>query len=84
MDFRRFAFTAVVSVVWAAGASAAPAPPARARAFIQEHCADCHDADSHKGGLDLTSLSFDLNSSKTFDLWVKVHDRVRDGELPPK
>jgi mono/diheme cytochrome c family protein len=58
-------------------------PPAAAQ-FVQGHCVECHDADTKKGGLDLTALPFDLGSSQTFDLWVKVHDRVRDGEMPPK
>jgi hypothetical protein len=65
-------------------ATASAALPPTAQTFIQNHCSDCHDSDSKKGGLDLTSVPFDLNTPKTFDLWVKVHDRVRDGEMPPK
>lgn len=80
----RIALITALSVVFAGDAWAAPMPLAQARTFIQNHCSDCHDADSHKGGLDLTSLAFDLDSPKTFDLWAKVHDRVRDGEMPPK
>jgi len=30
-----------------------------ARAFIGQHCADCHDADARQGGLDLTALQYD-------------------------
>jgi mono/diheme cytochrome c family protein len=67
----------------ARGAAPAALPPT-AQTFIQNQCADCHDKDSRKGDLDLTALPFDLNTPKTFDLWVKVHDRVRDGEMPPK
>ena len=64
---------------------AAPsAPPPVATAFFNQHCMDCHDSDSKKGGLDLSTFSFDLNTPKTFDEWVKIHDRVRDGEMPPK
>lgn len=78
------ALVATLFALLAGSAWGAPTPPAVARAFIQDHCSDCHDADSHKGGLDLTSLAFDLDSPKAFNLWVKVHDRVRDGEMPPK
>ena len=53
------------------------------RAFLREHCLDCHDADSKKGGLDLSSLSFELNNPKVFSTWVTVHDRVASGEMPP-
>ncbi|MDB5323261.1 MAG: hypothetical protein JWN40_4892, partial [Phycisphaerales bacterium] len=64
---------------------AAPlAPPRPAPDFLQHHCVECHDAETQKGGLDLTALQFDLDSAKTFDTWIKIHDRVRDGEMPPK
>ncbi len=57
------------------------APPGEA--FLEEHCFDCHDGETRKGGLDLTTLTFDLNEAASFAAWVKVHDRVRDGEMPP-
>src|SRR2546426_9134673 len=52
--------------------------------FLQKHCFECHDADMKKGGLDLTSLPLDLKNPQTFARWVKVHDRVTTGEMPPK
>ncbi len=52
--------------------------------FIEESCADCHDADTMKGDLDLTSLTLQPGDPKNFALWVKVHDRVVAGEMPPK
>ena len=51
--------------------------------FIEKHCAECHDGDVKKGGLDLTSLSFKPEERKNFDEWVKVFDRVSKGEMPP-
>jgi hypothetical protein len=44
----------------------------------------CHDADTKKGGLDLTSLKFELTDPDNFALWVKIHDRIAAGEMPPK
>lgn len=58
--------------------------PAPQRAFLAAHCYDCHDAEVKEGGLDLTALRLDLYDANTFATWVKVHDRVRDGEMPPK
>ncbi len=52
--------------------------------FIAGHCVECHDADSKKGGLDLTQLKFNLGDSDNFAAWVKVDDRVTAGEMPPK
>ena len=51
---------------------------------MEKHCYDCHDKDTKKGDLDLTALKFDLADKQEFAQWVKVHDRVRDGEMPPK
>lgn len=58
--------------------------PASARDFLQRHCHECHDAETKKGGLDLTALKLDLAEARTFAKWVTVHDRVREGEMPPK
>jgi hypothetical protein len=45
---------------------------------------DCHDTDTKKGNLDLTAIPFDLPSPDAFSTWVKIHDRVTAGEMPPK
>ena len=52
--------------------------------FLATHCIECHDADSKKGGLDLSGLSADLRNGVSFDRWVEIHDRVAGGEMPPK
>lgn len=52
--------------------------------FIEKYCVECHDRETEKGGLDLTSLKFNFTSSTNFDMWVAVHDRVSNGEMPPK
>lgn len=53
-------------------------------AFFEQHCYDCHDADEKKGGLDLTSLALKLDDRANFETWVKVHDAIANGEMPPK
>lgn len=58
--------------------------PAPQRAFLEAHCYDCHNSEVKNGGLDLTALPLDLDDAQTFAAWVKLHDRVRDGEMPPK
>jgi hypothetical protein len=57
------------------------APPTK---FFEAHCVSCHDAESKKGGLDLTALKFDPANAENVATWVKVHDRVAAGEMPPK
>lgn len=60
------------------------AAPKTTTDFFTAHCFDCHDAETKKGNLDLSALKFDPGNPKTFEMWVKIHDRVRDGEMPPK
>jgi hypothetical protein len=62
------------------GASLMPA----AKPFIETHCADCHDGVMKEANLDLTALPYDPEDSANFATWVKVHDRVKAGEMPPK
>lgn len=59
----------------------AAAQPAK---FFEEHCISCHDGKSKKGGLDLTGLKLDAADPENFARWVKVHDRIEAGEMPPK
>lgn len=58
-------------------------PPAAIREVITATCLDCHDSGSAEGNLDLENLTFDLSASKNFAQWVKIHDRVAAGEMPP-
>ena len=84
MNLQRIAVCLLFLCAAARFGAAAPPPPGAAAGFLQKQCFECHDAETQKGGLDLSSLKFDLDSAKTFDTWIKIHDRVRDGEMPPK
>jgi mono/diheme cytochrome c family protein len=75
------------------GAFALTAPAARAAvafpadaaaAFTDRHCSSCHNDVDKEAGLDVTSLQFDPKDPVNFALWVKIHDRVQNGEMPPK
>lgn len=52
--------------------------------FLREHCIECHDAETRKGDLDLTAFKADLANSENLARWVKIHDRIENGEMPPK
>ncbi|MEK0446526.1 MAG: hypothetical protein RLZZ399_1847 [Verrucomicrobiota bacterium] len=52
-------------------------------AFLEEHCTKCHDTDSQKGGLDLTTLLDAPNSPENLHRWEYVFDRVLSAEMPP-
>lgn len=52
-------------------------------AFMHKHCVECHDMATNEGGLDLTSIKFDIAEPDNFSKWVRIHDRVAKGEMPP-
>ncbi len=79
-----------ILAAWAISAQT-PAPvhvaPAQAplpvRTFITANCAPCHNTNLKSGNLDLTTLPFDVANPANFAIWARIHDRVRDGEMPP-
>lgn len=52
--------------------------------FFQRHCVDCHQGSDAEAGLDLTALSSELDRQGGLERWVRVLDRVRLGDMPPK
>jgi mono/diheme cytochrome c family protein len=67
-------------------ASASPVPTVgsdETAAFVGKYCVSCHDSEGREAGLDLESLKFSLDDPDNFLTWVKVHDRLRAGEMPP-
>lgn len=58
-------------------------PTEAIKAFVESNCSDCHNAETHEGELDLTSLRFDLSSSDSRLRWIKIHDRLENLEMPP-
>ena len=64
--------------------SGAVEPAASDDAFVVDHCTSCHDGVSRKGQFDLTGLEFDASDPANRAVWIKVHDRVKAGEMPPR
>jgi mono/diheme cytochrome c family protein len=66
---------------------AGPAPAADlapVRAYLEGHCVRCHGPHVQKARLRLDTLKPDPADPGAFVTWVKVHDRVAAGEMPPK
>ena len=58
--------------------------PAEPRQFLENYCTDCHDSSTHKAGLNLEALSFDLQTKSNAALWESVFDKLDHGQMPPK
>lgn len=64
-------------------ALSAPAAVPAFQPFLDQHCLECHDTETKKGGLDLSALSTDGADAAALKKWVQVFDRVAAGEMPP-
>ena len=74
----------LVAALCFAAACFTQAAPTAIQPFLTQHCVDCHDAEEHKGGLDLSALSTKADDAAAHKAWVRVFDRVLAGEMPPK
>jgi len=51
--------------------------------LMQELCVHCHGGEKPDAGLNLAQLKFDLSDPPDFVTWVRVHDKLAAGEMPP-
>jgi hypothetical protein len=71
-------------LLFAAASIAGAAISETTAAFTGKYCTGCHNSTAKLGGLDLSTLGFDPARTVNFLEWVKVHDRLEAGEMPPK
>jgi len=57
--------------------------PAEVTTFVDKNCVGCHRSPTAPAGLDLAALGFNLQDPHSFGRWVRIHDAVRDGAMPP-
>jgi hypothetical protein len=65
-----------------ANVSGSPVPPA-VKTFIAKNCVACHRPPNPPLGIDLSALTFNLSNLDTFGNWVRIHDTVNAGKMPP-
>ena len=81
---RRLRIASLPMLVLVAASPAASAPPfAGGEAFLKQNCVACHSANAPKAGLNLGTLAYQPTDPDNFALWIKIHDRVSAGEMPP-
>ncbi len=75
----------VLSIVMASTleAQSIEEPTDNIRSFINQNCLECHNASERSGGLDLEALAWELDSPNNRDRWIRIHDRVDSGQMPP-
>ena len=79
----RLMLTALWSCSMTGVMAAEPMMESRFGQLLDQHCIECHDAETKKGGLDLTGMNWQPDSAEIIQLMTKVHDKVLRGEMPP-
>jgi len=64
-------------------AAAQDDPEATLRRYLKAHCTECHGEEVQKRDLRLDTLARDVSKPDGFATWVKVHDKIESGEMPP-
>ena len=52
--------------------------------FLKNHCLDCHDTETHKGGVDLSRFTTPSEAASDWELWTKIGEQLHLGAMPPK
>lgn len=84
MPYERFRILLVIStVLWFEPSSTLADEALAIRKFLAKNCLDCHSGADAEAGLNLKALRFDVSDSMTRRRWIRIHDRVATGEMPP-
>lgn len=75
---------AISSLLLGSGSAPAAEPPDPVQEFLSTNCLDCHSGGGAEAGLDLDELGDDLRDPEQVARWVRIFDRVNDGEMPPE
>jgi mono/diheme cytochrome c family protein len=82
-NMTRIAWTLAMAFSAASAAAAQDEAQGVVRKFLQAHCTECHGAEVQKRNLRLDTLPREFAKPELFAGWVKVHDKIESGEMPP-
>ncbi|MDA1164148.1 MAG: DUF1592 domain-containing protein [Planctomycetota bacterium] len=54
------------------------------RVLLDRHCAACHGDETSEGKLNLSRTDWKLGDAGVRKRWVQIHDRIQQGEMPPR
>lgn len=63
--------------------AAAPKYAETVKPLMDKYCANCHNAEKHKGSVDLSGFSDNLSVIKDRKLWAKCLEQIENGDMPP-
>lgn len=57
--------------------------PPSLEAFVERHCAQCHDDSALKGDFDINALEYRLDDPANRNRWGRVFEVLEQGQMPP-
>jgi len=67
--------------------AAADSPPvafaAQIKPLLDKYCRECHGPETQEAHLRLDTLATDLSDDRTLATWVRIHDQLATGKMPP-
>ncbi len=51
--------------------------------FVQQNCYECHSNQIAEGGLNFDEMQWDLDDKEVRLRWIRIYDRIANGEMPP-
>lgn len=83
LSCRRPLLTAVVLLSCAVNARAEEDVRKAIEPLLSDNCYECHDDTKEKGSLNLLDLEWEPEKHHNFELWARILERVKTGEMPP-
>jgi mono/diheme cytochrome c family protein len=77
------AYRLIVAAAIAVASLASQAGAADPKAFLRQHCADCHSGDAPEGNMRIDDVPLDLAAETAADRWERIITQVEAGEMPP-
>ena len=52
--------------------------------LLKDNCIKCHGVEKNKGKVTLHDIGIEIQNSKSVDLWARVLEEIKTGEMPPR
>jgi hypothetical protein len=76
--------TVLLQFILLAGCLVNVSEAAELNEFLKSYCYDCHTGETAAAGLDLQTLPRDFENAEIARRWIRTHDRIASGEMPPR
>ena len=81
--FKQSAFVSILATYALQAGQPTANPSTHERSFLNRYCVSCHNNETKEGKVDLASLPLTIKTIEQAELWQKVLNTLKAGEMPP-